>query len=61
MLGGVATAGVVAGGVARAGVVVGGQLAKLGGAIFTVDDPSVKAQMVNEVKKWFRRYGKTLL
>lgn len=50
VLGGVATAGVVAGGVARAGVVVGGQLAKLGGAIFAVDDPSVKAQMVNEVK-----------
>lgn len=50
VLGGVATAGVVAGGVARAGVVVGGQVAKLGGAIFAVDDPSVKAQMVNEVK-----------
>lgn len=50
VLGGVATAGVVAGGVARAGVVVGGQLAKLGGAFFAVDDPSVKAQMVNEVK-----------
>ena len=50
VLGGVATAGAVAGGVARAGVVVGGQLAKLGGAIFAVDDPSVKAQMVNEVK-----------
>lgn len=50
VLGGVATAGVVAGGVARAGLVVGGQLAKLGGAFFAVDDPSVKAQMVNEVK-----------
>lgn len=50
VLGGVATAGVVAGGVARAGVVVGGQLAKLGGAFFAVDDPNVKAQMVNEVK-----------
>ena len=55
MLGGVATAGVVAGGVARAGLVVGGQLTKLGGAYaklggaFFVDDPSVKAQMVNEV------------
>lgn len=50
VLGGVATAGAVAGGVARAGLVVGGQLAKLGGAFFAVDDPSVKAQMVNEVK-----------
>lgn len=50
VLGGVATAGVVAGGVARAGLVVGGQLAKLGGAFFAVDDPSVKSQMVNEVK-----------
>lgn len=55
VLGGVATAGVVAGGVARAGLVVGGQLTKLGGAYaklggaFFVDDPSVKAQMVNEV------------
>lgn len=57
VLGGVATAGVVAGGVARAGLVVGGQFAKLGGQLaklggaFFVDDPSVKAQMVNEVKK----------
>ena len=57
VLGGVATAGVVAGGVARAGLVVGGQVAKLGGQLaklggaFFVDDPSVKAQMVNEVKK----------